>query len=277
MEYIEFLSSDKRRSNVMTRCTTPEIWERFKIDIGIYDLKSKRNHPRSVKQREICLYFQKTITVLSGKKREILLNGVEETEGNFKNVKNLINENNLKRRNRYRFPKLETKDQLENVFVFDLATHNGQEFADAYAAGLYDENCLRDPWNRDLTPDEKKIEKKNVTVFDGSNGNPVLNMLKFISENFDGVERTYIDEDGDEIVSSYTLLLVGHNSSGFDIRVVLNSLVKEITELKNIKSARELTSLSFRCSVKIVNTIEVPQYVKFTCTKAHTEGSEKNR
>ena len=102
-------------------------------------------------------------------------------------------------------------------------------------------------------------------------------MLKYISENFDGVERTYIDKDGDEIVSSYTLLLVGHNSSGFDIWVVLNSLVKEITELKNIKSARELTSLSFQCSVKIVNTVEVPQYVKFKCTKAHTEGSKKNR
>ena len=117
----------------------------------ILDLSSKEKYVYTFKKPLLCCL---------GKKRDILLDGVEETEGNFKNIKNLINENILKQRIRYRFPKLETKDQLENVFVFDLATHNGQEVADAYAAGLYDENRLRDPWNRDLTPDEKKIEKK---------------------------------------------------------------------------------------------------------------------
>ena len=34
-----------------------------------------------------------------------------------------------------------------------------------------------------------------------------------------------------------------------------------------------MISLSFRCGVKIVNTCEVPQYVKFTCTKSHIKGS----
>ena len=34
-----------------------------------------------------------------------------------------------------------------------------------------------------------------------------------------------------------------------------------------------MISLSFRCGVKIVNTVEVPQYVKFTCTKSHIKGS----
>ena len=50
-----------------------------------------------------------------------------------------------------------------------------------------------------------ETERENVTVFDGSNGNPVMNMLKYVSENYDGDERTYIDKDGDEIVSSYRL------------------------------------------------------------------------
>ena len=117
------------------------------------------------------------------------------------------------------------------------------------------------------------LEKQNVTVFDASNGNCVMNMLKYISENYEGDERTYTDKDGDEIVSSYRLLLVAHNSSGFDSWVVLNSLIKEITDLKIIKTARGLISLSFRCGVKIVNTVEVPQYVKFTCSKSHIQGS----
>ena len=134
-------------------------------------------------------------------------------------------------------------------------------------------NRLIDCWYRDLNSDELIIERKNVTVFDASNGNCIMNMLKYISENYDGDERTYIDKDGDEIFSSYRLLLVAHNSSGFDSWVELNSLVKDITELKIIKTARGLISLSFRCGVKIVNTCEVPQYVKFTCSKSHIKGS----
>ena len=75
------------------------------------------------------------------------------------------------------------------------------------------------------------------------------------------------------MISSYRLLLVAHNSSGFDSWVVLNSLIKKITDLKIIKTARGLISLSFRCGFKIVNTVEVPQYVKFTCTKSHIKVS----
>ena len=155
------------------------------------------------------------------------------------------------------------------MFVFDLETHNDQEFAETYAAGLYDVNSLKDCWYRDLNSNELVIERNHVTIFNASNGNCIMNMLKYISKSYEGDEKTYIDKDGDEIVSSYRLLLVAHNSSGFDSWVVLNSLVKDITELKILKTARGLISLSFRCGVKIVNTCEVPQYVKFACSKSH--------
>ena len=103
---------------------------------------------------------------------------------------------------------------------------------------------LRDKWDRDLTTDELLIERENVTVFDAPNGNCVMDMPKYISENYEGDERAYFDKDGDEIVSTYRLFLGARNSSGFDSWVVLNSLVKEITELKTIKSVRGLISLS---------------------------------
>ena len=90
-----------------------------------------------------------------------------------------------------------------------------------------------------------------------------LNILKYISEKYDGVERTYFAKNGDEIVSWYRLLLHANNASGFDSWVVLNSFIKEITELKIIKTARGLISLLFQCGVKISNTVEVPQNVKF--------------
>ena len=259
----------------MARCRIPEFCKRYKIDIGIYDLNSKRILPWTVKQKNICVHIHKNhyCAIWKKNREDSLLNGVQEIENNFKYVKNKINENNLKQRILYRFPKYEPIDQLENVFVFHLETHNDQEFAEAYAAGLYDVNRLRHCWYRDLKSDELIKERKNVTVFDSSNGNCIMNMLKYISENYDGDERTYIDKDGDEIISSYRLLLVAHNSSGFDSWIVLNSLVKEITELKIIKTARGLISLSFRCGIKIVNTCEVPKYVKFTCSKSHIKGS----
>ena len=159
------------------------------------------------------------------------------------------------------------------MFLFDLETHNDQEFAEAYAAGLNDVNRLRDKWDRDIYSDELVGERENVTVFDAHNGNCVIDMLKYIAENYEGDEGTYIDKDGDEIVSSYRLLLVAHNSSGFDSWVVQNSLAKDIRNLKIIKTARGLISLSFRCGDKIVITFEVPQYAKFTCSKSHIKGS----
>ena len=263
-EYFEFIKSYKRRPNVMARCRIPEFCKRYKIDIGIYDLNSKRILPWTVKQKNICVHIHRNHYCVIWKKnrKDSLLNGVQEIENNFKYIKNKINENNLKQKILYRFPKHEPINQLENVFVFDLETHNDQEFAETYAAGLYDVNRLKDCWYRDLNSNELIIERKKVNVFDASNGNCIMNVLKYISKNNDGDERTYIDKDGDEIISSYRILLVAHNSSGFDSWVVLNFLIKEITDLKNIKTARGLISLSFRCGVKMLNTCEVPQYVK---------------
>ena len=90
-----------------------------------------------------------------------------------------------------------------------------------------------------------------------------MNLLKYTSENYEGDERTYIDKNGDEIVSSYRLLLVAHISIGFISWVVLNSLVRDITEAKIIKTAGGLIFLSFPSGVKLVNTVEVLQYVRF--------------
>ena len=131
---------------------------------------------------------------------------MKEKERNFKYVKNKINENHLKQRICYRFPEHETIDQLDKVFVFDLETYKDQEFAESDATRLNNVNRLRAMWDRDLTPDEIVIEKENVSDFDGSNGNPVMNKLKYLSENHEADERTFDDKDGDDIVSSYRLL-----------------------------------------------------------------------
>ena len=103
------------------------------------------------------IHSKKIIIVLFVKKRrDSLPNGKKAIDRNFKFVKSIIKENMLKQRIRFRFPKHETIDQLENAFIFDLKTHNDPEYAESYAIGLYDETCLRDKWDRDLTVQEKK-------------------------------------------------------------------------------------------------------------------------
>ena len=124
-DYFEFIKSYKRRTNVVTQCRIPEFCKRYKIDISIYDLKSQRILPRTVNQRKICLHIHKNHYCVIWKKngKDSLLNGIDDMENNFRYIRNKINENNLKQKIRYRFPKHEKTDQLENVFVFDLETH----------------------------------------------------------------------------------------------------------------------------------------------------------
>ena len=70
--------------------------------------------------------------------------------------------------------------------------------------------------------------------------------------------------------------MAAHTANGFDSWVVLKALVKEITDLKNIKTARGLISSSFRPGVKKVKTVEVPQNAKITLSKSRMKGfSEK--
>ena len=150
--------------------------------------------------------------------------------------------------------------------MFDLETYNDQQLPEAYSAVLYDVNRSQDMWYRDITTQKIEIEKESVIVFDRYGGNLIMKILKYFSENYEGDEATYINKEGDEVVSSYRNLLLAHNASGFDSSVELISLKKEINDLKIIGTARGMISLLFRCGIKIVNTVEVSQYVKFTRT-----------
>ena len=100
----------KKKTNVMTRCRTPDFCERYKIDFGMYDLKSKRILPRSAKQRDVWVYIHKNHSCVIWKNRkDALLDGAEKIERNFKYVKNKINKDKLTQSIRYRFPKRDIK------------------------------------------------------------------------------------------------------------------------------------------------------------------------
>ena len=233
----------------MTRCWIPEIFEQYKLDIGMYDVQSKGILPRSVNQSNVCLYLQKISTVFFEIKNVFFLDAKDELERILKPVKIDINEKNISQKIRYRFPRHGTIGQQENVFLFDLETSNSQEFATVDAARLNNLNRLQDMWDRDSTSDEIVSDRENSIVFDKSSGNPIIDLPKCISEKYEGDKRKYIDIDGYEVASPCRILFLASNGNDFDSWVVFNSLDKETTESKKIRTASGLVTLSFRCAL----------------------------
>ena len=63
----------------MTRCRIHEFCELYKMDIGIYDPKSKSLLPRNVEQRDICVHIRKNhyCVVWKTNRKDFLLNDAE--------------------------------------------------------------------------------------------------------------------------------------------------------------------------------------------------------
>ena len=55
--------------------------------------------------------------------------------------------------------------------------------------------------------------------------------------------------------------------------MLLNSLDEVIGDINILRTARELISCSIPCGVKIVDTVEVPKYIKITYTKFYIKVS----
>ena len=78
-------------------------------------------------------------------------------------------------------------------------------------------------------------------------------------------------------MSSYKYQFDGHNASGFDNYIVLNSLPESHTSVKKIKTSRALIRLSFRAGSVYEDGREIPKYAKFVCSNfCHITGSLKD-
>ena len=78
------------------------------------------------------------------------------------------------------------------------------------------------------------------------------------------------------MLSSYNYQMVGHNASGFDNYIVLKSLPRSYKRLKVVKTPRGLIKLSFEAGSVIEVDREVPEYMKFVCSKGHLLDSFKS-
>ena len=258
----------------MTSAKIQPFCKKHNISLGVYIPKQQEILPRSVTERRICLFIHKNHFCVFWKTvKTNFTDAIKELEKKFEYQPNHVTDNILKQVVEYIFPISNEKDCLFAVFSFDLETVNMpyQEFCEAYAAGCYHLDRLKECYSGDLTEEELKIERQHVHIFDRANNNPVLDMIKYITTNYKGKPKYFKDKNGEFKISSSRYQLIGHSASGFDNAIVLNSLPKEYTDknMKIIKTSRGFLKLSFRVGTVYENDKEIPQYMKFVCSKVH--------
>ena len=279
-KYREFIRESQRNKNIMTSAKIQPFCKKHDINLGIYDLKQKRILPLSVTERRICLYIHENhFCVIWKTEKTTFIKAIKELEDNFEYEPNHITDNILKQVQEYKFPISNEKDCLFAVFSFEVETVNVpyQEFCEAYGAGCYHLDRLKECYNGDLTKEELEIGRQYVHIFDRENNNPVLDMIKYIISNYEGKPKYFKDKNGEFKISSYRYQLIGHNASGFDNDIVLNSLLKEYTNknTKIMKTSRGFLKLTFRVGSVSEDGKETPQYMKIVCSKVHIPGSLK--
>ena len=127
-----------------------------------------------------------------------------------------------------------------------------------------------------MTEKELEIKREFVHVFDRENKNPVLDMIDFVINNYNGKPKIITDKHGKKRISSYKYQFVGHNASDFDNEIVLNSLPKSHTSVKRRETSKGLIKLSFRAGSVYEDDREIPKYAKFVCSKGDIMGSLKD-
>ena len=89
---------------------------------------------------------------------------------------------------------------------------------------MYHLNNLYWCFNGNLNKKELAIERSKVHVFDGGNGNRVFKLIDYVINIYNGKPKYVINKNRNRILSSNKCQMVGHNASGFDNYIVLNSL-----------------------------------------------------
>ena len=101
-------------------------------------------------------------------------------------------------------------------------------------------------------------------------------MIDYIINNYKGKPKYVFKKHGKRILSWYKYQMIGHNASGLDNYIVLNSIPSSYKCIKIIKTTKRLIKLSFKAGSAIEDDREIPKYMKFVCSKCHISGSLKS-
>ena len=258
-EFLTFIRSEQRRSDVMTSARVGSFCRKYNINIGCFD--GTRINPRNITQIYTALKIHINHFCLIWKSNRISFNQVIENEfkPSFKVVENVISDKHVKGFLKYEYNPKKVKSPLTNIVVYDLETFNKIR-AVPYCSCIYKLSKLSGKYHRDISEQEYQKCLNDCVVFKGTD---CINKMLDHVLSFKGEPKKVKNK-----IVEYNLYLIAHNGSGFGSYVVLNNLPKRRSVVKLIKNGAGIISLKiFNGYIDPVK--KIPQYVHFWCGKVH--------
>ena len=262
-EFLTFIRSEQRRSNVMTSARVGSFCRKYNINIGCFD--GTRINPRNITQRNTALKIHNSHFCLIWKSDNVSFNQVIENElkPNFRVVDNVISDKHVKSFIKYEYNPKKVKSPLTNIVIYDLETFSKIR-AVPYCSCIYKLSKLSGKYNRDISEQQYQKCLNDCVVFKGINC--VDEMLDHVL-SFKGEPKKVKNK-----IVEYNLYLLAHNGSGIDSYVVLNNLPQWRSIVNLIKNGGGIVSLKiFNGYVDPVK--KIPQYVHFRCGRVHINQS----
>ena len=262
-EFLTFIRSEQRRSNVMTSARVGSFCRKYNINIGCSD--GTRINPSNITQRDTALKIHNNHFCLIWKSDTVSFNQVIENElkPNFKVVDNVISDRHVKGFIKYEYNPKKVKSPLTNIIVYDLETFNKNR-AVPYCSCIYKLSKPSGKYRRDISEQEYQKCLNDCVVFKGTDC--INEMLDYVL-SFKGEPKKIKNK-----IVEYNLYLIAHNGSGFDSYVVLNNLPQWRSVVKLIKNGAGIVSLKkFNGYVDPVK--KIPQNVHFRCERVHNNKS----
>ena len=263
-EFLTFIRTEQRRSNVMTAARIQPFCRKHNIVIGCYD--GFRVCPRNIAQRNIALKIHNNHFCLIWKSDSVSFEkAIKELKDNFRVVDNVISDKHVKSFIKYEYKPKTVQSQLIHVVIYDIETFSTIKCV-PYANCIFRLSKISGKYYRDITEKEYQKGLNECIVFKGSDN--INKMLDFVLQ-FKGEPKRINNK-----IVKYNLYLIAHKGSGFDSYVVLNNLPKWRT-FKLIKNGSGIVSLQiFNGYVDPVK--KIPQYVHLRCGLLHIKDSLKN-
>ena len=214
-EYLDFIRSEQRRSNIMTLARIQHCLRKLGIDFGYYN--GERLYSKTVMNRDSALFLYNNHFCLILKSEGVSFSqAIQELEENFQMVDNFITEKNLNSHFKYEFIPKKIESHMTNFIVYDLET-NKTDRTRPYNMSFYRLSKIAGRYERDPTQEEFKKSIIDTLVFVGDNcvGIALDFCLKL-------KEEEYKDNIGKVLENN--IQLHAHNGKDFDTWIVLNNL-----------------------------------------------------
>ena len=166
-EFLTFIRSEQRTSNVMTSATVGSFCRKYNININCFD--GTRINPRNITQRDTALKIHNNHFCLIWKSENISFKQLKENESqpNFKVVDNVLSDKHVKSFIKYEYNPKEVKSPLTNIVVYDLETFKKIRVV-PYCSCIYKLSKISGKYHRDISEQEYQKCPSDCVVFKGT-------------------------------------------------------------------------------------------------------------